>query len=141
MRRLITRHRKGTRIGNYGSYEENALRDASWKYAITGKNGAVIGSESPWVEAILFVNGASNITTIEYGTIRSYIPHHHAFTPADFGRGYLDKPVQSDFVASVSSLEHSGLGRYGDSLNPSGDIDAAEEVYCMLKRGGLFLVS
>jgi hypothetical protein len=101
----------------------------------------VIGSESPWVEAILFANGAHNITTIEYGTILSYVPNHRAFTPSDFGRTYLEKHVQFDFVASVSSLEHSGLGRYGDSLNPSGDIDAAEEVYCMLRPGGLFFIS
>jgi predicted SAM-dependent methyltransferase len=53
----------------------------------------------------------------------------------------LNESIQFDMVVSVSSLEHSGLGRYGDELNPRGDIDAAEEVYCMLKPGGYFLIS
>jgi hypothetical protein len=44
-------------------------------------------------------------------------------------------------VASIFSLERSELGRYGDALNPCGDIDASEEVYCMLKPGGYFLIS
>jgi hypothetical protein len=141
MKKLISEHKKGKQIGGYGLYEENALRDATQKYIIKGKDGAVIGSESPWVEAILFANGAINITTIEYGTILSRIPNHRAFTPFDFARSYLANQIQFDFVASVSSLEHSGLGRYGDSLNPYGDIDAAEEVYCMLKPRGIFFIS
>lgn len=43
-------------------------------------------------------------------------------------------------MISYSSLEHSGLGRYGDELNPDGDIEAAEEVWCMLKKGGYFII-
>jgi hypothetical protein len=140
MIQLITRHKKGQRIGGYGLYEENSLKAACHKYSIQGKDGAVIGSETPWVEAIIFSGGANNITTIEYGTILTHIPHHRAFTPADFANFYLVSPIQFDFVISISSLEHSGLGRYGDSLNPRGDIDASEEVYCMLKPGGLFFI-
>jgi hypothetical protein len=141
MEELIAKHKNGQSIGGYGLYEENSLRDAVQKYSILGKGGAVIGSASPWVEAILFANGARNITTIEYGTIVSHVPNHRTFTPIEFGTIYLQNPVQYDFVASISSLEHSGLGRYGDSLNPRGDIDAAEEVYCMLKPGGLFFIA
>jgi hypothetical protein len=140
MANLIAQHKKGKRMGGYGLYEENSLKAASHKYSIKGKDGAVIGSASPWVEAILFASGASNITTIEYGTIVSHVPNHRTFTPPDFGTIYLTNAIQFDFVASISSLEHSGLGRYGDSLNPRGDIDASEEVYCMLKPGGLFFI-
>ena len=32
---------------------------------------------------------------------------------------------QYDCVASFSSVEHSGLGRYGDELNPFGDLQAS----------------
>jgi hypothetical protein len=141
MRHLIKQHRRGARMGAYGLYEENSLRDAARKYHIAGTDGAVIGSESPWVEAILFAAGAKSVTTIEYGTISSSIPNHNAFTPIEFGAAYRQNPIQFDFVASVSSLEHSGLGRYGDPLNPWGDIDASEEIYCMLKPGGLFFIS
>jgi hypothetical protein len=138
--KLITRHRKGKRIGGYGLDEANSLKAASHKCSIKGKDGAVIGSESPWVEAILFASGANNITTIEYGKIVSRVRNHRAYTPPDIGTLYLTNPIQFDFVVSVSALEHSGLGRYGDSLNPRGDIDASEEVYCMLKPGGFFFI-
>jgi hypothetical protein len=76
MARLITQHKKGKRIGAYGLYEENSLKAAIYKYSIKGKDGAVIGSESPWVEAILFASGANNMNTIEYGTIVSHVPNH-----------------------------------------------------------------
>jgi hypothetical protein len=99
----------------------------------------VIGSASPWVEAILFASGANNMTTIEYGTIVSHVPNHRTFTAPDFEKIYLTDPIQFDFVVSTSSLEHSRLGRYGDSLNHRGDVDASEEVYCMLKPDGLFI--
>jgi hypothetical protein len=47
---------------------------------------------------------------------------------------------QFDSIVSFSSLEHSGLGRYGDPMNPNGDIEAIRQIHCMLKsRGMLFL--
>jgi hypothetical protein len=111
------------------------------EHSIQGKNVAVIGSSWPWLEAILFSCGASHITTIEYGTINSTVRNRSAFTPREFARRFLNERIGFDIVASMSSLEHSGLGRCGDALNPRGDIDAAEEVFCMLKPGGYFLIS
>eukprot|EP00479_Gromia_sphaerica_P008786 TRINITY_DN3492_c0_g1_i2.p1 TRINITY_DN3492_c0_g1~~TRINITY_DN3492_c0_g1_i2.p1 ORF type:complete len:117 (+),score=15.81 TRINITY_DN3492_c0_g1_i2:118-468(+) len=43
-----------------------------------------------------------------------------------------------DFAASFSSIEHSGLGRYGDPLDPAGDFKAMAQVSCMVKPGGFF---
>ena len=47
---------------------------------------------------------------------------------------------QYDNAASFSSIEHSGLGRYGDPLSPNGDIEAVQMVHCMIKPGGLFFL-
>jgi hypothetical protein len=141
LRSLIDRHNQSLPVGGYALFEQLLIRDAAVKYSIRGATAAVIGSMAPWLEAILFCHGAAHVTTIEYGTINSTIPNHIAFTPRDFARAYLREPIQFDMVASMSSLEHSGLGRYGDALNPRGDIDASEEVYCMLKPGGYFLIS
>jgi hypothetical protein len=138
---LIARHRRGQKIGGYDLYEENSMKNAIHAFSIAGLDGAVIGSKTPWVEAIMFAGGARGVTTIEYGTIDSRIPNHTAFIPSAFAAQFLQAPIQFDWVSSISSLEHSGLGRYGDSLNPRGDIDAAEEVYCMLKPGGYFFIS
>ena len=45
-------------------------------------------------------------------------------------------PRHCDFVVTYSSLEHSGLGRYGDKLNPAADLEAMAQAWCMLKPGG-----
>ncbi len=43
-----------------------------------------------------------------------------------------------DFIASFSSLEHSGLGRYNDPLDPYGDFKEVQKLRCLLKDDGLF---
>jgi len=56
----------------------------------------------------------------------------------------LHLPFPSDSVASISSLhviEHVGLGRYGDILNPQGSELAAKELCRILKPGGLLYIS
>ena len=37
-------------------------------------------------------------------------------------------------------MEHSGLGRYGDSLNPWGDLITMAQAWCLLKPGARALV-
>ena len=40
---------------------------------------------------------------------------------------------------TFSSIEHSGLGRYGDPLDPNGDIKAMEDIYRNLKKDGFLI--
>ena len=37
---------------------------------------------------------------------------------------------------TFSSVEHSGLGRYGDALNPWGDILTIAKALCVTREGG-----
>jgi hypothetical protein len=59
---------------------------------------------------------------------------------------YLDKSIENkkigqfDNAASYSSIEHSGLGRYGDPLSPCGDVEALQQLHCMLKSGGILFL-
>ena len=46
-----------------------------------------------------------------------------------------------DVVFSYSSLEHSGLGRYGDPLAPYGDAEAVAQMWCAVRPGGLFFLA
>ena len=46
-----------------------------------------------------------------------------------------------DVAMSFLSIEHTGLGRYGDALSPYGDVDADKQVHCMLKPGVLFFLA
>ena len=41
-----------------------------------------------------------------------------------------------DVVTAVSTIEHIGLGCYGDSIAPDGDKEATTEIKRVLKRGG-----
>ena len=41
-----------------------------------------------------------------------------------------------DFAFSFSSIEHNGLGRYGDALDPNGDLRDMELLSCVIRPGG-----
>jgi hypothetical protein len=48
---------------------------------------------------------------------------------------------QVDFIFSLSSFEHTGLGRYGDKLDPDGDLKAMSMAHCLLKDDGILFLS
>jgi hypothetical protein len=107
---------------------------------VDGGVGLVLGSENPWLEIILARAGAKHVVTIEYGQVESQHPRLTVVTPASFAAFMLSAPRQFDFAATFSSIEHSGLGRYGDELNPYGDLEAAAETWCALRPGGYFFL-
>lgn len=52
-------------------------------------------------------------------------------------------PFKSNTVNSLSCmhvLEHIGLGRYGDPIDPDGDIKGAKELVRVMKKGGNLLI-
>jgi len=55
----------------------------------------------------------------------------------------LDLPYKDDSIISLSCLhviEHIGLGRYGDPIDPHGHIKAAAELIRVLQPGGKLLI-
>lgn len=104
--------------------------------AIEGKTVAVIGSTIPWYESIILSYGGQPIT-IEYNKIISEDPRIHVMTVEE----YEQSPLKFDVILSISSLEHDGLGRYGDPINPWGDVETMAKIKGMLKEGGLFFLS
>ena len=62
-----------------------------------------------------------------------------------FRRGsILDLPFENESLESLSSLcvvEHIGLGRYGDALDPEGSEKAIQELKRVVTRGGSLYVS
>jgi hypothetical protein len=103
---------------------------------IKDKNIAVIGSQSPWIEAILVNCGAKEVTTVEYNVP---ICNHNIIKTISYNE-FCESSKKYDAIVSYSSIEHSGLGRYGDSLNPYGDIESMEHIYKSLKKDGLCFV-
>ncbi len=81
--------------------------------------------QKPWLESLLLAHGAGEVTSLEYHEISSEHPKVSAVTPRRLAEQYLSGALEPfDLVTSFSSIEHSGLGRYGDQLNPWGDLIA-----------------
>ena len=150
----------------------DALR--AFQEQVAGSRAIVLGSQSPWAEAMLLSLGASHVLTIEWSSttlqtnssavaktrqesmvlqrpelqgldeqslLRDLSRRWAWQHPTDVARSYLDHswtPV--DVAFSFSSLEHDGLGRYGDPLNPDGDLLTIAKVACLLRPGGLFFL-
>jgi hypothetical protein len=118
------------------TYQNGALMHVwackKYKDALVGKDIAVIGSQTPWIEAILINTGAKSVTTVEYNKPVCSHSILKTITYDDF----TASDVQYDAIFTYSSIEHSGLGRYGDPLNPNGDIETMEHIYRTLKPGG-----
>ena len=79
-------------------------------------NVLVIGSLSPWLEAILLEKGANHVTTLEYTQIHSLHPNITVINPNQLRNSFLANHFDHDenkfdAVVSFSSIEHSGLGR------------------------------
>ncbi|CAD7928329.1 unnamed protein product [Amoebophrya sp. A25] len=103
------------------------------------------GSISPWVEALLhaFFEKRSppsgkqvRVFTSEYGDSTEKQSVLTTFLDAR----NLQEELQAhhspklDLIMSYSSLEHDGLGRYCDPVNPFGDIAAVKEWANLLKK-------
>ena len=103
------------------------------------KRVLVIGSETPWIEAMLLTKGVQSVTTLEYKKITSHHPKLSTVLPHEFDELYKNG-TRFDALVSYSSVEHSGLGRYGDRLNPWGDLIVMAKSWCILKPKALALI-
>lgn len=81
--------------------------------------------------------GARHITTVEFRTTVSRIPNFTFLKPLDWARDWKSGKLPAvDFAFSYSSFEHDGLGRYGDPIDPWGDLKAMQRASCWVKPGG-----
>ena len=108
-------------------YREAFPQMAILRPYMRGRKILIVGSQSYWLELFCAIGGAAEITTVEYREITWTTPpvcqarlqtlRWDAYI-ADLGR-HLGV---YDLVLSYSSIEHSGLGRYGDPVTPLGDL-------------------
>jgi hypothetical protein len=132
----------GRLVGNYGIVATTALYEGLKMIPdIKGGRVLVLGSETPWVEACCLSAGASHVITLEYGSIVSRHPRVSTLTPGEAKEAFFNKSLPVfDVIVSFSSLEHSGMGRYGDELNPWGDLMSTSRAWCTCKEGGFLLL-
>uniref|UniRef100_A0AC35GW47 Methyltransferase type 11 domain-containing protein n=1 Tax=Panagrolaimus sp. PS1159 TaxID=55785 RepID=A0AC35GW47_9BILA len=110
---------------------------ATKHFGVKDKIGAVIGSQQPWAEVFLLANGVKHITTVDYYQLSINHPKMDFLYAPDLPSKKEKYYGKFDFIVAFSSIEHSGLGRYGDPIDPIGDIREMNKIHCMLKPNGL----
>ena len=122
---------------NYYGETDKFLYDCLSKYPIKNKTVAILGSVEPWYESVCIAYGGYP-TTIEYNTITTNDNRLKLLTVSEYDKN----PTKFDMVFSISSFEHDGLGRYGDNIDPDGDLKAMKNVKKnILKKGGKLFLS
>ena len=112
------------------------LYEALGKYSIEGKNVGIFGSIDPWFESVCLSYGGVP-TTIEYQKITSNDERLKVMTVSE----YDQSPIKFDASFSISSFEHDGLGRFGDPIDPRGDIKAMKKMKKYVKKGSYLFLS
>lgn len=80
-----------------------------------------------------------NTTFVDYRPLKVSLPGL-----TSIAGNILDLPFDDDSVPSLSCLhviEHIGLGRYGDPIDPEGSIKAADELQRIVSSGGKLFLS
>lgn len=106
----------------------------SYPELLQGKDVAVMGSTVPWYEAIVLAYGGRP-WTIEYNPIDTDDSRLTLLTVEEFSQN----PRKFGVIFSISSFEHDGLGRYGDPIDPEGDMKAMQNCLSMLNPDGFMV--
>ncbi|XP_065314528.1 uncharacterized protein LOC135923610 [Gordionus sp. m RMFG-2023] len=155
------------KMSTYGIVEEDLLQAALIKYSqgVQDKIGLDFGSSDPWITSIALLNGASKMYMFDYiktvslddeietlTQLQLYRIWHQQLTIMDENKlressltrskkGRKNHSLMFDFAISFSSIEHSGLGRFGDPLNPYGDLEAMAQMWCVMKPGAILFLN
>lgn len=130
------RKKANNREVNYYGPTDTWLYEALDLCPINGINVAIMGSVEPWYETIVMEFGGKP-TTIDYNLPGYKNPDIEEISVQD----YWKAPRRFDVAISISSFEHDGLGRYGDPLNPKGDLRAMGEMKKILKKDGILFLA
>jgi hypothetical protein len=117
----------------YYNEEINAFYDALEKYKIKGKDVLVWGLTGCNCDAIALYYDAAKVYVVDYN---KPICDHNRIEVLSHDEA-KNKNIKVDAAFSYSSFEHDGLGRYGDPINPDGDIIAMQEARERLKEDGI----
>ena len=118
----------------YGHTDEVLISMEGYRQYISGKSILVVGSETPWLEAILLFFGAESITTIDYRERATPPSQRHPRVESLHTDKFIKEAKNGrkwSAAATYSSIEHAGLGRYGDELNPWGHSQTMAIVHCV----------
>lgn len=122
-----------------GAYFHQDLLVASLVHAANPRRHIDVGS---------LVNGfvahVASFRRIELIDIRPLPASEHenlVFTQADLMKRDPAQEGIADSVSCLHAIEHFGLGRYGDSIDPQGHITGFRNIARMVEPGGTFYIS
>jgi hypothetical protein len=75
------------------------------------------------------------LVLIQHNAVSYRHPALHAYTHRAFFAS-KERPKTFDVIHSISTFDHDGLGRYGDPLDPDGDLRSMKEAHKNSAAGG-----
>ena len=132
---------------------------------LSHNNIAVIGSSTPWIESIALYYNAYHIYTFEYMPLSIIHPQITAIPQSKFHLYYNNTSTTSthltttvtatstmvdstrpagvnmSVIFALRCLDHDGLGRYGDPLDPDADLSMIKSLSNLLAPSGLLFLS
>jgi hypothetical protein len=95
----------------------------------------VVGSARPFYETLLLMGGAEKVDVWEIKGRDSGYPGLRYLGLEDLKGNVYDN------ILAISSVEHFGLGRYGDTLDPDGDLKAMRAIREMMSENGVVFLT
>lgn len=120
----------------YCGIEGGAFYDAFDKYSLADKTVLIWGLNEINCDAFALWKNAKHVYIVDYN---KPICEHEKVTVLSHDE-LKQANLTTDIAISYSSFEHDGLGRYGDSLEPNGDLFAMSEAHDFLNDEGLLFL-
>ena len=109
---------------------------------------SVFSAISPWAEAIIsstmrrLSRTNTKITSVDFNPcVLEMNSTEHAVDACLPALDLVRTPHLFDLSVSYSGIEHDGLGRYGDPVNPNGDVSALREIWLLTRPGCVLLLA
>jgi hypothetical protein len=81
------------------------------------------------------------IQIFDIRNLKKYVHQNIKFFKKDLMRKESIEEKITDSVSCLHAIEHFGLGRYGDAIDPNGHIKGFNNITRMLKKGGKLYIS
>jgi hypothetical protein len=120
----------------YYGKEVNSFYDVLRKYPLSGKTVIVWGLLGCNCDAIALWNNASKVIVVDYN--KPQCDHEKVVVLSH--EELKAQRFEADAAFSYSSFEHDGLGRYGDPIDPDGDLRAMQDAHRHLKKDGILFL-
>jgi hypothetical protein len=125
--------------GGLGGYFFQDLTVARWIFDAAPARHVDVGSRIDG-----FIGHLAVFREVEVLDIRpqSALVSNVKFHRLDLMQALPDAWIEStDSLSCLHTIEHFGLGRYGDTLDPHGHLKGLAQLMLMVKKGGMFYLS